>query len=80
MGSGTAQLCRTSGFASPTGEGLFLAPVRQERISGDEFDGVYLQTFRTADFAPTGTYWAWIGSRDLSSNSLFSYYQTELKL
>jgi hypothetical protein len=69
-----------SGFASPTGEGLFLQPVRQERISGDEFDGVYLQTFRTADFTPSGTYWAWMGSRDLSSNSLFSSYPTELTL
>jgi hypothetical protein len=67
-----------SGFASSAG--LYLEPVSQERISGDEFDGVYLQTFRTTDFTPSGTYWAWIGSRDLSGNRHFSTYPTELTL
>ena len=67
-----------SGFASSSG--LYLEPVSQERISGDEFDGVYLQTFRTTAFTPSGTYWAWIGSRDLSGNREFSTYPTELTL
>ncbi|NCY17378.1 MAG: hypothetical protein EBX39_11550, partial [Actinobacteria bacterium] len=67
-----------SGFASSSG--LYLEPVSQERIAGDEFDGVYLQTFRTTAFTPSGTYWAWIGSRDLSGNREFSTYPTELTL
>lgn len=54
--------------------GLHLDAAIPERVSGDEFDGVWEQRFSLRPFTPAGVYGVWISSRDLVGNRLFTSY------
>lgn len=60
--------------------GTHLDSVSVERVSGDEFDGVWEQRFRVREFTPTGNYGVWIGSRDTVGNRLFTGYDATIRI
>lgn len=65
-------------FASWTG--LHFESLSMERVSGDEFDGIWEQRFRTREFTPSGNYGVWIGSVDTVGNRHFTSYEPTIRI
>ncbi len=67
-----------NGFAGA--QGIWIAPgiVGGERVSGDEKDGIWQQSFAVSDFAPAGTYTLYVGRADKYGNRNFA--QSDLRI
>jgi hypothetical protein len=60
-------------------QGLWIAPgAVSERVSGNDKDGVWRQSFVVSDFAPTGTYRLYVGRGDKYGNRNFTQSDVQI--